>query len=188
MGWINHSNKQVKRLNRIPIGGKWLKWISCLACLMFLAGCTVSYKFTGASIDYNTVKTISIADITNQAVLVYPPLSQQLTEALKDIYIKQTKLKLVPRDGDLSIEGEIVGYELTPLAAQPDGYAAETKLTVTVALRYQITKPSDDFEDRFVAYRTFSASSMLEDVQDALLSEINKEIAESVFNRTVANW
>jgi hypothetical protein len=29
---------------------------------------------------------------------------------------------------------------------------------------------------------------MLEDVQDALLSEINKEIAESVFNRTVANW
>ena len=51
---------------------------------MFSA-CTISYKFNGASIDYTKIKSISIKDFPNQAPLVYPPLSQMFTEALKDL-------------------------------------------------------------------------------------------------------
>lgn len=160
-----------------------------LMLLLVAAGCTVQYKFNAASIDYTKVKTISILDFPNQATLVYPPLSQEFTETLKDYFSRQTKLRIVPKEGDLQIEGEIVGYELTPMSTQADGYASETKLTITINVRYvNTTNPDDHFEERFTAYRTFEATRMLEDVQATLCDEMNKEIAEQVFNKSVANW
>lgn len=162
----------------------------CLtALLLATAGCTVSYKLNGASIDYNRVKTIAITDFSNQATLVFPPLSQELTEGMKDIFAKQTKLKLVRQSGHLNIEGEIVGYELTPMAAKADGYATETKLTLVVNVRFSnTTNPDEDFEERFTAFRNFEATKMLDDVQATLCEEMIKEIAEQVFNKSVANW
>ena len=80
-----------------------------LVLSVIMAGCTISYKFNGASIDYTKVKTISIKDFPNQAPLVYPPLSQQFTEGVKDIYVRQTRLSLVRDNGDLQLEGEITG-------------------------------------------------------------------------------
>jgi len=157
--------------------------------LLVLSGCTVSYKFNGASIDYTKVKTISIEDFPIQATLVYAPLSPKFTEGLKDLFIRQTKLKMVKKDGDLQLDGEIVGYELTPMATRADGYASETKLTVTINVRFVNTKkPDENFEQRFSAYQTFQSSQMLDDVQDTLLEDIIKEISESIFNKTVANW
>lgn len=165
------------------------RYLSFLLFLTLLTACTISYKFNGASIDYNTTKTISVKEFPNQALLVYPPLSQNFTEALKDIYTRQTKLKVVNEEGDLRVEGEIVGYDLTPLAAQADGYASETKLTMTVNVRFtNVNNEKEDFEQRFSAYQTFPSTQMLDDVQDSLLEEIIKEITESIFNKTVANW
>ena len=163
--------------------------ILTLLMVLVVAGCTVQYKLNSASIDYSKVKTISIMDFPNQATLVYPPLSQEFTESVKDYLARQTKLRLVPREGDLQIEGEIVGYELTPMSTQADGYASETKLTVTINVRYtNTTNPDEHFEERFSAYRNFEATRMLEDVQATLCDEICKEIAEQIFNKSVANW
>lgn len=157
--------------------------------LIALSGCSVSYKLNGASIDYTRVKTISIQDIPIQATLVYAPFSRTFTEGLKDEFAHNTKLRLVQKEGDLQIEGEITGYDLTPMAQQASGYAAETKLTVTVKINFiNTTKPEENFEQNFTAYRTFPATSMLDAVQDGLLQEMTKEIAESIFNKTVANW
>ena len=50
-------------------------WILILGSLFLLNGCSISYKFNGASIDYATTKTISVADFTNNAALVYAPLA-----------------------------------------------------------------------------------------------------------------
>ena len=161
--------------------------LALLVCLPL--ACTVSYKFNGASIDYTTTHSISVKDFSNQALLVYPPLAQTFSESLRDIYTRQTRLKVIKQGGDLQLEGEIVGYEVTSLAAQSDGYASETKLTMTVNVRYVNTKnEKENFEQRFSAFQTFPATQMLDDVQDSLLEEIIKEITESIFNKTVANW
>jgi len=165
------------------------RFLLLLFPLLMLSGCTVSYKLNGASIDYARVKTISIQEFPNQAPYVYPPLAQSFTEGLKEKFITQTKLKMKPKEGDLQIEGEIVGWELTPMAQRADGYASETKLTITVNVRFtNTTNDKEDFEQKFSAFRQFPATNMLEDVQDALLEEITKEISEAIFNKTVANW
>lgn len=165
------------------------KSILLVGFVLALVSCSVSYKFNGASIDYTKVKTISISDFPNRSVLVYPPLSQTFTEKLRDKFIRQTKLKMVSREGDLQIEGDIVGYELTPMAQQTDGYAAETKLTVTINVRFvNTTNPEEDFEKRYSAYKSFETTNMLEDVQDELLEEIIEEITDNIFNDTVSKW
>jgi len=165
------------------------RFLLLLLPLLMLSGCTVSYKLNGASIDYARVKTISIQEFPNQAAYVYPPFAQTFTEGLKEKFITQTKLKMKPKEGDLQIEGEIVGWELTPMAQRADGYASETKLTITVNVRFtNTTNDKEDFEQKFSAFRQFPATSMLEDVQDDLLIEITKEISEAIFNKTVANW
>ena len=160
-----------------------------LVLSVIMAGCTISYKFNGASIDYTKVKTISIKDFPNQAPLVCPPLSQQFTEGVKDIYVRQTRLSLVRDNGDLQLEGEITGYDLTPMAVKEDAYSSKTKLTITVKVRYtNRTNADEDFEQSFSAYREFDSNVMLQDVQDQLCSEIIEELADQIYNSTVANW
>ena len=163
-------------------------WLFCLIGLMVTA-CSISYKFNGASIDYTKVKTITIKDFPNQAPLVYPPLSQKFTEALKDIYIRQTRLQMVNNNGDLELEGEITGYELTPMAVKEDAWSSQTKLTITVRVRYSNrVNPDEDFEQSFSAYREFDATQMLQQVQDQLSEEIIDELVDQIYNATVANW
>ena len=154
-----------------------------------LSGCSLSYKFNGASIDYNLTKTIMISDFPNQAPLVYPPLEQRFNEELKDLFTRNTRLQFVKQNADLEMEGEIVGYSLTPLAVQEDSFASETRLTLTVRMRFRNNKvEGQDREESISAYRNFPADRMLTDVQDQLIAELVKEIVDQIFNVTMSNW
>ena len=154
--------------------------------LIILTSCTISYKFNGAAIDYNTTKTISVAEFPIRAALVYPPLGPAFNEALKDIYTRQTRLSMVKTGGDLQVEGEITGYDLSPQAVTEDAYASQTRLTISVKVRYTNTKnPNLNVDQTFRAYRDFSSSQMLTQVQDELISQIVDELAELIFNATV---
>ena len=157
--------------------------------LIILTSCTISYKFNGAAIDYNTTKTISVAEFPIRAALVYPPLGPAFNEALKDIYTRQTRLSMVKTGGDLQVEGEITGYDLSPQAVTEDAYASQTRLTISVKVRYTNTKnPNLNVDQTFSAYRDFSSSQMMTQVQDELISQIVDELAELIFNATVGSW
>ena len=154
-----------------------------------LTACTVSYKFSGSSINYDKVKSISIADFPIKAAYVYAPLATRFNEEMKDIFIRQTRLEVVNRDADLEIEGEITGYNQYNQAVTADGYSSETKLTLTVNVRYvNNTNHEEDFEQQFSAFRTYDSTLMLTAVQDQLIAEMVKEITDQIFNATVANW
>ncbi len=163
--------------------------VALLTVMIVMRSCAVSFKFNGTSIDYSKIKTISISEFTNTATLVYPPLVIQLNEALQDIYRKQTRLNFVNQGGDLELEGEVTGYTLTPLSIQSDAYAAETRLTMTVRVRFTNNVNHDeDFESNFTAFQNFESSKMLTDVQDELIAAMIEEVVDQIYNKTVANW
>lgn len=169
---------------------KAVKNILLICFCLLLQGCAISYKFNGASIDYSTTHSISIADFPNNAALVHPPLSNNLSEGIRDLYQRTTRLQLVPKGGDLELEGEITGYTLTPMSiSAADSYSAETKLTLTVRVRFiNNVAPEDSFERTYSAYQTFDSSRLLTDVQDELCRTMITEIAENIYNDTVAKW
>ena len=116
-------------------------------------------------------------------------MATTFNETLKDAYTRQTRLSLVNSGGDLVLEGEITGYNLTPQAVTEDAYASQTRLTITVRVRYTDNKkPENDLDRTFSAYRDFPSSSMLTDVQDELITQITQELADLIFNATVGNW
>ena len=166
-----------------------LKFLLASIISLVLLSCSISYKFNGSSIDYTKTKTISISDFPNTAELVFPPLSQEFSETLRDSYTKQTRLQLIKRGGDLHLEGEIVGYQLTPLAISADSYASQTKLTLTIKVRFSNNKsPEEDFEKTYSAFQTFDSSILLTTVQDALMKLMIADIVDNIYNDTVAKW
>ena len=169
---------------------KGYKIILMMLVAIVLEGCAISFKMNGANIDYSTTHSISVADFPNNAALVYPPLSNDLSEGIRDLYQRQTRLQVLRKGGDLELEGEITGYTLTPMSiSAADSYSAETKLTMTVRVRFiNNVAPEESFEKTYTAYQTFDSSRMLTDVQDELCTTMIKEIAESIYNDTVAKW
>lgn len=150
--------------------------------------CKVSYSFTGAAISPE-VKTFSVYYFPNRARLINPNLSQQITEALQDKLLRQTSLDQVDERGDLEFEGQITNYDTRPMNISEGDLAAQTRLTVSVKVKYTNNiNHDDDWEKTFSAYEDFDSNEILSDVEDALVEEILKQLTEDVFNASIANW
>ena len=160
-----------------------------VAALTLLTGCIPSYKLNGSAINYDIYKTIDVGEFPIRAALVYPPLQQTFENELLNAVQRQTRLQEVDNNADLSMTGEITGYSLSPQSVGSDAYATETRLTITVRVKYTDAKnPSNNVDQTFSAYRDFSSSLMLTDVQDDLCNEISKELVDLIFNATLGNW
>lgn len=147
------------------------------------------YSFTGTSIQPD-IKTITINYFEYTAMKVNPSLSNQLTEALQEKFLKLTRLELVDMDGDLEIVGSVSGYDVKASAVTANEQAATSRLTVTVKVSFTNRKyPEDDFPDKsFSAYADFDAMQSLDVVEASLCEEIVEQICEDIFNATVARW
>lgn len=169
---------------------KLLVLLSALFAAWLLTSCSIKYSFSGSAIDYTRVSSISIRDFPNMAPLVYAPLSQQFTDDLRDKYARQTKLQVLRDGGDLDLEGEITGYNFTSMAVKDGEYASQTRLTVTVRVRYtNNTNPDDGFENKsYSAYYEFGNESTIDQMQETACESIIEEIIDQIFNETVANW
>ncbi len=173
----------------MPVLNRYFIGIICCAQLLLLSACSISYKFNGANINYQTTHSISIADFPNNAPMVNPSLSNSLSEGIRDLYQRQTRLQVLRKGGDLELEGEIIGYELTQTAISTTNYASESRLTIRVNVHFTNNiYPEESFDKTYSAYQTFDANRLLSDVQDELCAIIINEIAESIYNDTVAKW
>ena len=156
---------------------------------MLLAACSVSYKFNGASIDYNKTKTIQIADFPIRSSYVWGPMQALFNNQLKDQFANHTRLIQVKRNGDLKIEGEITQYTQRNKSVSAEGYSAQTELSMTVNVRFtNNVNHSEDFERQFTATSTYETTQSLNSVQEELVTQMSKELCDQIFNATVANW
>ncbi|MBP3563749.1 MAG: LptE family protein [Bacteroidales bacterium] len=163
--------------------------VAALVVTMFIVQSCGIYSFTGTSIQPE-VKTVTINYFEYKALKVNPSLSNDITTALQDKFLKLTKLEQVDMDGDLEIIGEISGYDVKATAITANEQAAQNRLTVSVRINFVNRKfPEDDFENKaFSAYADFDANESLDAVEASLCEEIIEQLCEDIFNATVANW
>lgn len=159
-----------------------------LIALPMLQSCGI-YSFTGTSIQPD-VKTVTVNYFEYLAPKVNPSLSNDLTQALQEKFLKLTKLELVDIDGDLEIVGSVTGYDVKATAITANESAAMNRLTVNVKISFVNRKyPEEDFENKsFSAYADFDATQSLDAVEASLCEEIIEKLCEDMFNATVANW
>ncbi len=166
-----------------------LCFIPFLLFTLLLLSCSVSYKFSGASIDYSQVKTIQIVDFPIRSNYVWGPMGPMFNNELRDQYSSHTKLVQVKRDGDWKLEGEIMRYEQRNKGVSSEGYSAQTELSITVNVRFTNNKRhEEDFEKQFTATSTYDSTQTLNSVQEELVTQMIKDIVDQIFNATAANW
>ncbi len=150
--------------------------------------CKINYSFTGANLSPE-VKTFTVYYFPNRARLINASLSQNFTEELREKLTRQTSLKELSESGDIEFEGQITDYDFRPMAIQKDDLSAQTRLTISVKVKYTNHKvPDDNFERTFTAYEDFDSTQDISSVEDDLSLEIIEKIIEDIFNATIANW
>ncbi len=162
--------------------------LALIATLPLLQSCGI-YSFTGTSIQPE-VKTVTVNYFEYLAPKVNPSLSNMLTEAMQEKFLKLTKLELVDIDGDLEIIGAVTGYDVKATAITANEQAAQNRLTVTVKIEFINRKfPEESLENKsFSAYQDFDATQSLDAVEATLCEDIVEQLCEDIFNGTVANW
>ena len=159
-----------------------------IAVAILLAGCRMSVSLTGGTVDARA-KTVAITTFPNNATLINPTLSQSFTTALKDKIQGQTPLTIVDRDGDYTIEGEITGYTVNPVAITGNDQPAMNRLTITVRVRFTNKFNEDlNFDQSFSRYADYNSSMNFSTVEPTLVSEISDALSDDIFNKAFVNW
>lgn len=159
----------------------------CVLGLFIVKSCGVSYSFTGGSIP-EWMKTVEIHFFENIAPMVYPTLSQNFTEGLKERIRNQSRLSTVSNNGDAIFEGQITNYTIAPAAVEAGtDRAALNRLTITVKVSYVNSRDEEaSFESSFTQYKEFSGDIHAQ--EDRLNQEIIEMLTEEIFNKAFANW
>ena len=171
---------------------KFFARIAAASLALCLAACAVSscgiYSFSGTSIQPD-VNTVTIDFFEYKALRVNPSLSNDMTEALRNQFRRMTRLEQVDVDGDMEIEGEITGYDVSTSSVTANEQAAQNRLTVSIKITFTNRKyPEDDFNKSFSQYADFDATQTLDAVESTLCAEIIEKLVDDIFNATVANW
>ncbi|MDG2139623.1 MAG: LPS assembly lipoprotein LptE [Flavobacteriales bacterium] len=146
------------------------------------------YSFNGASIPKNA-ETVSVDYFINSAPTKQPTLSQVLSERLKDFFTTQTNLIIAQNNGDLNFTGEIIKYEIKPIAIQSNETAGQNRLTISIKVNFKNSYNNEfNFEHTFSRYRDYESSQNFSEIENLLIEEISTELIEDIFNKAVVNW
>lgn len=166
---------------------KHLHYLIAFVLLINLSSCSV-YNFTGTGkID---AKTFQVNFFQNNAELIDPGIDRTFTLTLQDLIQNQTNLNLVKTGADLTYEGEITDYRISPMTATADQQASQNRLTIRVNVRFtNKNKETDDFEKQFDFYYDYPAAQQLTGgTKDTAIKEIFERITQDIFNESLAKW
>lgn len=162
--------------------------ILILTLAFMLAGCkSCKYSLSGISIPAD-VKSLSVKYFENKAVLINPSLSQQFTEQLKDKFLKQTSLAIVPSEGDFKLSGNIVDYKTEPVATNNSG-ALKNRFTMSVYVEFECPKHRElEFKETITRYSEFSATQTFQSLESTLSEEVSSQIIQEIFNKVALKF
>ncbi|TVR39693.1 MAG: hypothetical protein EA392_05705 [Cryomorphaceae bacterium] len=154
----------------------------------FFSDCKVNYSFTGADIPADA-KTFSVETFTVIAPLADPTYGLTITEELKELILGQSRLDLVVSEGDLQFEGSVTGYNVAPAAIAADEFAEINRLTITIKVSYVNTfEEEKNFDRTFSRFADFPTTQDLQDVEAALIEEINFQLTQDIFDASLGSW
>ena len=161
--------------------------IFSLVMLIFVSCFTVRYSAVGVDISPDA-QTITIRQFQNNASMVNLQLSDELTTQLRDKFRSSTRLSLVDSRGDLYLEGEITGYNVTSVAVGADR-ATMNRLTITVKIHFENKFDEKKNKDQsFSRYQDYDATTALPEVENDLVTQICNVLVDDIFMAMVGDW
>jgi len=146
------------------------------------------YSLKSASIP-STINTFFVGDFTLQARNALPTMPQIFGEALRNKILNESRLVQAEINPDISFKGEIVSFRVSSVAPEAGQTAAFNRLEISVSVDYENT--IDDklsWTKRFSFFEDFDRSQNLVDIQDGLITNINDQLVEDIYNAAFTTW
>jgi hypothetical protein len=87
------------------------------------------------------------------------------------------------------MEGQITQYNVQPLAVQGNNNASQNRLTMTVVMAINITKPKEEqWTMTSTRFADFSSSTNLSEVETKLFEDISAQMVQDLINKLLSNW
>lgn len=147
-----------------------------------------SLKFSGASIPTN-VKSVTINNFPNQSAFIATSLSQTFTEELINKFNSESNLVIADRNGDWEFNGAIISYVSTPIA--PTGNETTALNRLTIGVKVDFTNRLDEtlnWTQTFSRYADYESTKLLNEIENDLILEISKQLADDIFLKVAGNW
>lgn len=172
-----------------------IRLLTILFTLSLLSSCwptSVSFNDTGSMNECLKSFNMPILDMNAPtAPAIYPT---DLTEAVKNGIQNNTRLMLVGTDQEaqVTIEGKINAYTITPVALQQGDVSAKNRLTISASFVIFQSCPENSFEEEMTLTSTrfadYDSNQDISSIEQDLLQEINDQIVQDVINKLLSNW
>jgi hypothetical protein len=163
-----------------------LKLILC--CIVMATSSCKIYRFTDAAVDPNW-KTFTMAQTINRATLQNPNAAPTLTEAIKNKFLRDTRLVLIRENADIEFSATILEYNIEPVAITGVETTAQNRLNISIKVDCENKKDkTKSFSQTFRDGENYNANAQFSSEETALVNTIYERLVQQIFNRTFGNW
>jgi outer membrane lipopolysaccharide assembly protein LptE/RlpB len=136
-------------------------------------------------------KTFTLKTLELDAATCPLNFAALLSEKMKDGVQNKTPLLLNTNygKGEVNMEGKITQYSVAPLAVQGNNNASQNRLTMSVAMSINITKPKEEqWTLTSTRFADFNSGTNLSEVENKLFEDISEQMVQDLINKLLSNW
>ncbi|MFZ9611963.1 MAG: LPS assembly lipoprotein LptE [Crocinitomicaceae bacterium] len=136
-------------------------------------------------------KTFTLKTLELDAATCPLNFAALLSEKMKDGVQNNTPLLLNTTYGigEVNMEGKITQYSVMPLAVQGNNNASQNRLTMSVAMSINITKPKEEqWTLTTTRFADFNSGTNLSEVENKLFEDISEQMVQDLINKLLSNW
>ncbi len=169
-----------------------MKYVLFILVAIGLSACwpsSFSFRDTGGMPE--EWNTFTLKTLTLEAATCPLSFAAILSENLKDGVQNNTPLLLNTTfgKGEVNMEGKITQYLVTPLAVQGNNNASQNRLSMTLVMTINITKPKEEVwtmtSSRFA---DFSSGTNISEIETKLFEDISAQMVQDLINKLLSNW
>jgi hypothetical protein len=90
---------------------------------------------------------------------------------------------------DYDLSGTITGYEVSVASVSGNETSVQNRLTITLSIDFKNRQNEKaNFVQTFTRFKDFSSSQNIQNIENALITEIAEQLADDIFNKAFVNW
>lgn len=149
---------------------------------------TQCYSFKSTSID-PSITTFTVIPFESRADNGPVTLPITFSEKLKDKIRRESRLRFVDTDPDITFSGHIRDFNVISQAPTADNTSALSRLTISVQIEFENRHDeTKNWSQSFSFFQEFDGRTNLLDIQEGLMEKINNQLVEDIFNKAFGDW
>ena len=170
----------------------WPRWAR-LSLLLVLAvavqACALRFNFHGGGTVNPDLETLAVEIFSNEAQIIVPYLSQEVTQQIQDRFLSQSRLTLTTGAADIVLSGSITRYTVLPVAISGTDQAAQNRLTIALKVKFENNvEPGDSWDQTFTGFVDFDASEDFSSIERERINEVLEQLTQDIFTKSIGKW